>query len=130
MEQNRGDNTKGAFQNVYCCLIQKQKIYSSYTLEFDIRLFEFNKYAGVTFNYLTSRNNYFVGIDGKSLVLHKRYQEDFIVIKKIDFNISDLETYHFKIIISNICKIYVDNKLLIEEEIEYKEGLSFGLCDK
>ncbi len=130
MEQNRGDNTKGAFSNVYCCLIHNQKIYSTYTLEFDIRLFEFDKYAGVTFNYLTSRNNLFVGIDGSKLRLHKRYQEDFIIIKEIDFNISDLETYHFKIEVSNNIKVYVDNKLLIEEIIEYKEGLSFGLCAK
>ena len=44
--------------------------------------------------------------------------------------ISDLETYHFKIIVSNNIKVFVDNKLLIDANINYKEGLSFGLCAK
>ena len=42
LEQNRGDNSTGAFKNVYCCLVHKKKIYSEYTIDFDIRVFEIN----------------------------------------------------------------------------------------
>ena len=57
LEQNRGDNSKGAFKNVFSCLVHKQELFNEYTLEFDLRIFEIDNYAGMAFNYLTSRNN-------------------------------------------------------------------------
>ena len=56
LEQNRGDNTKGAFLSTYPTLTHKCRLFSSYTISVNIRLFEVTNYAGIAFNYLTSRN--------------------------------------------------------------------------
>ena len=130
MEQNRGDQSKGAFANVFCCLVHRQKLYASYTLEFDLRLFEVKNYCGAAFNYLTSRVYDFVGIRKNEIVLYHRNEETFTEYAKKEFVVDDLKTYHFKIFISNKTKVYVDNELVFEENCALQSGLGFGLVAK
>ncbi len=130
LEQNRGDNTKGAFINVIPTLVHNEKIYAPYIIEYDIRLLEIDKYCGVEFLYKTSRNNYFLGIDGSYLTLFKRNQEEFREIKKIIYKIDDLKTYHFKIIVNNNLKIYIDGTLLIDTFINFEEGMGVAIASK
>lgn len=130
LEQNRGDNTKGAFVNAIPTLVHKEKLYAPYVIEYDIRLFEFGKYAGVEFLYKTSRNNYFLGIDGNYLTLFRRNQEDFKELSKAIFSVDDLKTYHFKIEVSNNVKVFVDGTPLIEAKIDFKEGLGVAIASK
>ena len=108
LEQNRGDNTKGAFVNSIPTLVHKEKLYAPYVIEFDLRLFEFDKYCGVEFLYITSRNNYFLGING----------------------VDDLKTYYFKIEVNNNIKIYIDGTPLMEANIEFEKGLGIALAAK
>ena len=68
LEQNRGDNTKASFKNVFCCLVHEQKIYSDYILEFELRQFELTNFSGMAFNYETSRSYDFIGIKGKDVL--------------------------------------------------------------
>lgn len=130
LEQNRGDNTKGAFENVYCVLVHNERLYCSYELEFNIRLFELNHLCGMAFSYVTSRNYYAVGIDGDVISLYKRYQDDFIVIdsKKLDFD--DLKTYNIKISVSNNTKVYLDGEKVLEGNIEFLLGARFACVAK
>lgn len=130
LEQNRGDNTTSPFENVIPTLVHKEKLYAPYVIEYDIRLLEFNKYSGVEFLYRTSRNNYFLGIDGEFLTLFKRYQENFKEISKIIFKINDMKTYHFKIEVSNIVKVYIDGSPLMEAKIDFIEGLGVAIAAK
>ena len=130
LEQNRGDNTKGAFVNSIPTLVHKEKLYAPYVIEYDLRLFEFDKYCGVEFLYITSRNNYFLGINGKYLTLFRRIKKDYKEIKKIIFSVEDLKTYHFKIEVNNNLKIYIDGTPLMEENIEFEKGLGIALAAK
>ncbi len=130
LEQNRGDNTKGAFVNSIPTLVHKERLYAPYVIEYDIRLFEIDKYCGVEFLYKTSRNNYFLGINGQYLTLFKRFQEEFKEISKVIFKVDDLKTYHFKIEVSNNIRVFVDGSPLIEAKIEFEKGLGVAIAAK
>ncbi|MGM9970290.1 MAG: hypothetical protein ACI35S_07840 [Anaeroplasma sp.] len=117
LEQNRGDNTSGAFKNVYCCLVNKKEIFSNYTLEFDLRLFELKNHCGMAFNYITSRNYYFIGLNEDSITLFKRYEETFVNLQSKKIVIDDQKTYHIKIKVCNHLCVYLDEALVFETDI-------------
>ncbi len=129
LEQNRGDQSKNAFANVYCCLINKNKVYAPYILEFDIRLFELAHFCGMAFCYTTSRNYYAVGINGKEIALYRRVEENFDFIARKEFIIDDTKTYHFKISVSDHTLVYVDGELVLEGDMIFTSGL-FGCVAK
>ncbi|MCR5350320.1 MAG: hypothetical protein K6E20_04935 [Acholeplasmatales bacterium] len=130
LEQNRGDNTKGAFLNVYATLTHKQRIYSSFTLEYNLRLFEVNNYSGMAFSYNTSRNYYAVLMKFNKISLVKRFDEDIDIIKSYDFDMNVSKDYHFKIIVDKNIKIYLDNKIIIEANIDYQIGKKIAFVGK
>ena len=130
LEQNRGDNTRDSFKNVYCCLVHNQRLYSDYELEFNIRLFELNHYCGMAFSYITSRNYYAVGINDKEIALYKRYQEDFIIIDRKEINIDDLKTYNVKVKVGNKVLVYLDDELLLTGAIDFKLGTKIACIAK
>lgn len=118
MEQNRGDNTKGAFSNVYAVLTHKKVLFSSYNISFNIRLFEVNNYCGMAFSYITSRCYYAVGINAKYISLYKRNEETFNFIKSVEFDFDDFKDYNIKIEVNNITRVYLDDALVIEEKLD------------
>ena len=130
LEQNRGNNSKGAFENVYCCLVHNQRLYSEYTLEYNIRLFELEHYCGMAFCYLTSRNYYAVGINDNQISLYKRYQEDFIIIDKKEMVVDDFKTYNIKIKVGNHTSVYLDDELILAGDIDFKQGLRIACVAK
>lgn len=130
LEQNRGNNSKGAFENVYCCLVNNQRLYSEYTLEYNIRLFELEHYCGMAFCYLTSRNYYAVGINDNQISLYKRYQEDFIIIDKKEIVVDDFKTYNIKINVGNHTSVYLDDELILAGDIDFKQGLRIACVAK
>lgn len=122
LEQNRGDNTKGAFTNVYCCLVNKQKLYAGFTLEFDLRIFEVEHYCGMAFNYLTSRVYDFIGIKGNIISLYHREEETFTIYASKEFIFDDLRTYHIKLVIDKKVLVYLDDELMLEADIAIIPG--------
>ena len=131
MEQNRGDNTKGAFENVYCCLVHNQKIYADFTLEFNIRLFELNHFCGMAFSYITSRNYYAVGLRENNISLYKRHEENFDIVDSYDFALDDLKTYNIKIILhDNIVNVLLDDKNVLNGNLDFKYGSRVALVSK
>lgn len=114
LEQNRGNNTTGAFENVYCCFVHKTRIYADYTLSFHLRLFEFSQYCGMAFSYITSRNYYAVGMNGKEIALYHRNQEEFTVIDRQELEMDDRKTYHIEIEVSDCTKVLLDGKLVLK----------------
>lgn len=130
MEQNRGNNSNGAFENVYCCLVHNQKLYASYELEFNIRIFEVENYCGMAFNYLTSRVYDFVGIKGNEISLFHRNEETFTVYKSATFKFDDLRTYKIKVLVSNNVEVFLDDEAILEASIPFCEGRSIALVAK
>ena len=130
LEQNRGDNTKGAFLNVYPTLTHKMKLFSSYVIDLDIRLFEVTNYAGIGFNYLTSRNNFFVGIKKNKIALIKRYQEEFDIIDEKEFDLDIYKTYHLKVVVNDNVEVYVDDKKILEGKIDFIKGRKIAFISK
>ena len=130
LEQNRGDNTKGAFLNVASTLVHKNKIYSDFTVSFNVRQFEINSYSGLAFSYLTSRYYYGVVLEFDKLKLIKRNEETIEIIKEIKINFNDSKDYNIKIKASNNVLIYLDNELLINEKIDYVKGRSIAFISK
>lgn len=130
LEQNRGDNTKGAFKNTYPTLTHKMRLYSTYSIEFDIRLFDIGNYAGIGFNYLTSRNNIFLGIKGNEIALIKRYEERFDILDRCDFSTDIYETYHIKVDVSNNVNVYLNDKLILNGNIDFKIGRKIAFISK
>ena len=126
LEQNRGDNSKGAFQNVYCCLVNKQRLYASYILEFNLRILEVEHYCGMAFNYLTSRVYDFVGIKGNTISLYHRNEETFETYASNTFDFNDLKTYNFKVEIDKKVKVFLDGKLILESNLTLKPGLKIA----
>ncbi len=130
LEQNRGDNTKGAFLNVASTLVHKNKIYSDFTVSFNVRQFEINSYSGLAFSYLTSRYYYGVVLEFDKLKLIKRNEETIEIIKEVKINFDDSKDYNIKIKASNNVLIYLDNELLINEKVEYVKGRSIAFISK
>ncbi len=130
MEQNRGHPSKGAFENVYCCLVHKQKLYAYCTIEFDLRLFEVKNYCGFAWNYLTSRSYDFIGIKKNEIILFHRKEEEFTEYAKKEFLLDDLKTYHFKLVLTNKTRVFVDNELVMEASVPLQFGYRFGLVAK
>lgn len=128
MEQNRGHQAKGAFSNVFCCLVHRQKLFAACTITFDLRLFEVKQYCGLAWNYLTSRVYDFVGIRQNEIVLYHRNEETFTEYAKKEFLLEDLKTYHFRIALSNRTRVYVDDVLVFDLDLELIPGRSFSLC--
>lgn len=62
---NRGNHTKDAFRNVYCCLVHQQRFYRPFRLSFSLRLFEVAEYCGMAVNYVTSRCYDAIAIKGE-----------------------------------------------------------------
>ena len=131
IEQNRGDKGEGAYKNVYSVLVNKQLIYSTYTLETKIRLFDFNNLAGLAFNYITSRNYYAVGLNGSFIEIYKRLDEEFITIEKKELILDDLKTYDLKISVTfTDIYVYIDNNLLLKAKIKFIPKTKVALLSK
>ena len=131
LEQNRGSYSKGAFQNVYSTLVNKEKLYTTYGLDFSIRLFELSEhYAGVAVSYITSRLYYGIGINEKGIAVFKRDNENIEIIEKLDMEISDLITYNFKISVGSGLYIYLDNKLVLKAKIKFQTPSKIALISK
>lgn len=130
LEQNRGDNTRDSFKNVYCCLVHKEKMFSSYSLEFNLRLFELKHYCGMAFCYETSRDYYAVGINEDSIALYKRHQEDFEIIASKNLVVDDFKEYNIRILVDDFTRVYLDDKLILEGKIDFKLGLPVACVAK
>ncbi|MDE7161192.1 MAG: hypothetical protein K2N65_00370 [Anaeroplasmataceae bacterium] len=130
MEQNRGDQTKGAFTNVFCCLVHRQEFFSEYVIEFDLRVFEVKNYCGLAWNYLTSRVYDFVGIKADEIAVYHRNEETFTIYEKKKFVLDDLKTYHFKIKVSHTTQIFIDDVLWFNLEIPFISGCKVALVAK
>ena len=130
LEQNRGDNTTGAFKNVYPTLAHKCRLFSSYTLSVNIRLFELSNYAGIGFNYITSRNNYFVGIKKNKIALIRRYQESFIELDSKDISFDIYDTFNIRIDVNNLTKVYLNDELVLSGNIDFKLGTKIAFISK
>ncbi|MGM9971731.1 MAG: hypothetical protein ACI35W_04920 [Anaeroplasmataceae bacterium] len=117
LTQNRGDYSVGHFKSVSSLLILKEKIYSAYTIDVKIRLLSTNEYSGVVFNYITSRNYYSVSIKEGSICLYHRDQEEITVIKEAPFEVDEYKLYSLRVIINNDVKVYIDNVLILEANI-------------
>ncbi len=131
MEQNRGDISKDAFKNVYATLTNKQKLYCTYGLDFDIRLFEMKEdYAGVAVSYITSRCYYGIGINEKGISIFKRDNEEIEIISKYEFEVSDLKTYSFKISVGSTIYVYLDGKMVLKGKIDFKIPSKMALVSK
>ncbi len=125
LEQNRGDNCgDGAFKNVYATLVNKKLLCAPYTLSFDIRVLEFNDYAGVAFYYETSRDYYFIALKPNKISLLRRKDEDIVEIASYPLYIDDLETYHLKLIFNDSrVLVYLDSLMILEENIDFRVGM-------
>ena len=130
LEQNRGNNSRDSFKNVYCCLVHNKRLYSEYELEYNIRLFELEHYCGMAFSYITSRNYYAVGINDSQIALYKRYQEDFIIIDKKKIVVDDLKTYNVKIKVGSTVLVYLDDELILSGDIDFKLGTRIACVAK
>lgn len=130
MEQNRGDHTSGAFENVYCCLVHCQKLFSFYTLSFDMRIFELAHYCGMAFHYITSRVYDFVGILGNKISLIHRNEETFTTYASCEIDFSDLKTYSICVEVSNQVRVSLDGKLVLEVFIPFVENSRIALVAK
>ena len=130
LEQNRGDNCNGAYKNVYCCLVNKNILYSNYNLEFEIRIFEVANYCGMAFNYLTSRCYDFVGIKGKELVVFHRDNDDFKILGKCEIDFDDLKTYHIFISIANNVNVYLNEELVLTVSCQFITGRKIACIAK
>ncbi len=130
MEQNRGDNTKGSFQNVYCCLVHDNVFYAGYTLSFDLRIFELAHYCGMAFNYMTSRCYDFVGICGDILSLYHRNEETFTMLASTKIKFDDLKTYHFEVNVGEQVIVYLDEVKLLEAPVSLVQGSRIALVAK
>ncbi len=130
LEQNRGDNTKGAFVNVASTLVHKTKIFSDFKVSFNVRQFEVDSYSGLAFSYLTSRYYYAAILEYDELKLIRRNEETIDVIKSIKINFDDSMDYKITVYVSNNVKIYLNDELKIEENIEYVKGRNIAFVSK
>lgn len=130
MEQNRANEVSGAFNSCYPLLMLKNDIYTPYIIEGGIELFDLSEYGGFTFLYKTSRNHYALMFKENEIALIKRYDEDFIVLDKVRYNVLPLVLYKIKIEVNlNETKIYVNDELLFTKEIIFRVG-KVGLISK
>lgn len=118
LTQNRGDYSTGHFSSVYSLLILKDKLYSSYILEFKMRVLSKKKYAGVVFNYITSRNYYAFAMKEGHISIIYRNQEDETVLKDETFEVDEYKLYNIKVVVNNHLCVYVDNELKLECDID------------
>ncbi|MBQ9520010.1 MAG: hypothetical protein IJR67_00850 [Acholeplasmatales bacterium] len=131
MEQNRGDNTKGAFLDTYPLLTHKCKLYSFYTIEYDYRPFEVLGYGGVAFNYLTAREYSFFGMKHNKIAIFNRIQNEFEEIASKEYIIDSINTYHIKIEIKEkSIKVYINDILELEGYFNLKFGRRIALISK
>ncbi|MDE5715895.1 MAG: hypothetical protein K2I42_07195 [Anaeroplasmataceae bacterium] len=130
MEQNRGNNSTGAFENVYCCLVHKTALFAPYILEFDIRILEMAHFCGMGFHYLTSRNYYFIGIKENKIALFFRHENEFDILKEVSFKFDIDATYHFKIDIDQKVVVYLNDAYLFEIFLPFLEGRKVAFIAK
>lgn len=117
LRQNRGDYTKGHFTDVSSMLILRNKLYSSYTFEMKIRILDGDKYCGMVFNYITSRNYYSVSMNDKEIILYKKNQNVVDVIKRCEYTCDEYHYYTLKVRVGNKLEVYLDSKLVIEADV-------------
>lgn len=131
MEQNRGDNTKGAFLDTYPLLTHKCKLYSFYNIEYDYRPFEVLGYGGVAFNYLTAREYSFFGMKDNKIAIFNRFQNEFEEIASKEYIIDSINTYHVKIEIKEkSIMVYINDILELEANFNLKFGRRIALISK
>lgn len=130
MEQNRGDNSKGSFENVYCCLVHRKKLFAPYTLSFELRIFELAHYCGMAFHYVTSRVYDFVGILGNQLSLIHRNEETFTTYASCPIEFSDLKTYSIRLEVADKVQVYLDDQLILTADIPFLPNTSIALVAK
>ena len=129
LEQNRGDTAHGAFKNVFATLVHKEVLYSTYVLEYSVRLFS-NNLCGMAFSYHTSRDYYACFIDKCGIYLYKRYEETLELIDKYDIEIDDLKTYRIKICTGYYTSIYLDGVKVINHKINFKYQTKIAFVSK
>lgn len=130
MEQNRGDNSKGAFKNVYCCLVHDRSFYAGYTLEFNLRIFELASYCGMAFHYVTSRVYDFVGILGDTISLIHRNEETFTTYASGKIKFDDLKTYHIQVNVGQTVVVFLDGVECLRANIPFVDGGKIALVAK
>ena len=118
LTQNRGDYSYQHFKSVSSLLILKDILYSSYTLNFKMRLLDTKEYAGIVFNYITSRNYYSVSMKDNHLTLYYRNQEDITIIEDVCFLVDEYKLYDIKIEVNNDILVYVDGELLLKGHVD------------
>ena len=72
----------------------------------------------------------FVGIKGNVISLYHRSEEDFIVYDSKEFDFNDLDTYHIKVIVSDIVKVYLNDELILSGNVGFKQGLRVACVSK
>lgn len=130
LEQNRGNNSREAFEQVYCCLVHQTKLYAPYTLSFELRIFEVQEYCGMAFNYLTSRCYDMIAIKKNELCLYHREEENFTVYKSCTFDFDDLKTYEICLEVGSTTKIFLDKECILEADIALIEQRSIACVAK
>ena len=117
LRQNRGDYTKGHYEDVYSMLILRNKLYQAYDFRMTIRILGLEP-AGMVFNYITSRDYYAVMFDGKKIFLYHKDQNDINIIKEAKFDIDEYKYYDVLVKVDNHIMVYVDDKLYLEADID------------
>lgn len=130
LEQNRGDNSHGAFANVFCCLVHEQALFANYTLEFKMRILELNNYCGMAFNYLTSRCYDFIGIKGNLLSLYHRNEDEITIYQSKEIVFDDLKTYKIKLVFKGLLEVYLDEEFIFSADLRVIEGSKIAFCAK
>lgn len=129
LTQNRGDNSKDHFASVSSLLVLKEKLYSSYSVSFKMRMLDTKNYAGIVFNYITSRNYYSVSLKEGSLCIYYRNQEDVSIISEIPFELDEYKLYSIKVIVRDKIEVYVDDILMLEADVKVIPS-KFGVIAK
>ena len=129
LEQNRGDETKGAFINVCSTLVHKEKIYSSFKLEFNLRQFEINSYSGMAISYITSRHYYGIAIKYNEFFIFERIEENINILAKKEFKFDDSKDYKIIAFVSNKIIAKIDD-IEISANIDFKIGSNIAFISK
>lgn len=123
LEQNRADEVTGAFLNVYSTLVLKEAIYAPYQIECELSLFSLENYGGITFLYQTSRNLYALLFKEGEILLVKRYDEEFITLKKVTYAVKALTNYQIKIIVDLAeVSVFLNDTFLLKTKIMFRVG--------
>lgn len=117
LRQNRGDYTKGHYIDVYPMLILRDMLYQDYNFSMTFRMLNDNNYCGMVFNYITSRDYYAVAFKDNKLYLYHKDQDKEDVIASCDYIVDEYKYYRLRVCVSDLIKIYVDDKELLSANI-------------